>query len=896
LDSSFGNNGKVITPIGTGSSKALALAIQTNGKILVGGTGNATNSWGNTSQDFALVRYNANGTIDNGFANNGISIREMSSTYFGTTDEIRKLIIRPDGKIIAGGYASGFNLTSFKNYAMAIYNVSGGIDSTAGTDGSYDLLHTVTDRHYFAMALQSNGMIILGGGNRATCFELVRLTPSLQQDNSFGTNGKVLVTHPSNGGGRFDIAIQPDDKIIVTGGNDESNGFDILRYRANGILDNSFGTAGRRKLIMKNNPSNLHLQPNGNIVISGTANWYSYLGDFSIMRFDSTGRTDSSFGRRGFLRTDFLGFEEETIASVVQPDGKIILVGEVAPANTSYTPWKFGLTRYEKDAREKYNTVNAKVFVDRNSNHILDAGEQLFSSATLSTIKPNVDTVLSALTNGSGFNDVDTGTYTTKLLFNKPYYTVHPIVHNSSFSNYFGNDTVAFALQPIPLKRDLSISLMALTVARPFFPLTYRLIYKNTGTDTVASASISFQKDPLLVYLSASSTPATIAGNLYTWAIPNLKPEDTGSIFIYMRVPAPPLANLLDTIRSSANIGPLPTHQYFPGASSTLVQVLQSSCDPNDKTETHAGSINKAQVLAGEDLQYMIRFQNTGNDTAFNVYIRDTLSSKVNWSSMEMVAASHPYQFRMDESGRCQWTFSNINLVDSIHNEPLSHGYIVYRIKPNTSVASGETINNSASIYFDYNLPVLTNTSITKITAEVLPVHLLSFAASRQGTDNMLQWSTSQEINLSGFAMEKSSNGKDFTTMGWQAAGTNSYVFIDVHPLKAKNYYRLKLVDKDGSYSYSVIQMVDNSKGLIVSVYPNPTKGQLNLLLNSESRQLASISILTLDGREMIKQQVELKVGINLLPLGIHHLLPAHYFLKVIGKDGHSMVLSFSKL
>jgi uncharacterized repeat protein (TIGR01451 family) len=147
-------------------------------------------------------------------------------------------------------------------------------------------------------------------------------------------------------------------------------------------------------------------------------------------------------------------------------------------------------------------------------------------------------------------------------------------------------------------------------------------------------------------------------------------------------------------------------------------QRVTGSYDPNDKQEAHGGFITPAELNAGKPLVYTIRFQNTGNDTAFNVVIRDTLPANSDWNSFEMVQASHPYTLTITDDRYAKWTFANILLVDSNRNEPLSHGYLTFRIKAASTVAIGDKINNSASIYFDFNPPVITNTTETEVKPE----------------------------------------------------------------------------------------------------------------------------------------------------------------------------------
>ena len=151
-----------------------------------------------------------------------------------------------------------------------------------------------------------------------------------------------------------------------------------------------------------------------------------------------------------------------------------------------------------------------------------------------------------------------------------------------------------------------------------------------------------------------------------------------------------------------------------------MVQQVQGSYDPNDKTETHGGIITPEQLAGDEFLTYLIRFQNTGTDTAFTVMIRDTLTNKLDWSSFEMLSSSHPYQLYMIKPHILEFSFPNILLVDSNKNEPASHGFVAYRIKPKSNLVVGDTVLNRAHIYFDYNLPVITNDELTVLRNTVI--------------------------------------------------------------------------------------------------------------------------------------------------------------------------------
>ncbi len=140
--------------------------------------------------------------------------------------------------------------------------------------------------------------------------------------------------------------------------------------------------------------------------------------------------------------------------------------------------------------------------------------------------------------------------------------------------------------------------------------------------------------------------------------------------------------------------------------------VLSGAYDPNDKTGYPFGYGDKHFIDQNQDIDYTVRFQNTGNDTAFKVVIRDTLDTRfLDLSSIEFGASSHSYEPTLYDKNILQFTFDNILLVDSFTNEPASNGYVRFRIKQKKDVLIGSKINNSVAIYFDYNPPIITNVS-----------------------------------------------------------------------------------------------------------------------------------------------------------------------------------------
>jgi uncharacterized repeat protein (TIGR01451 family) len=142
---------------------------------------------------------------------------------------------------------------------------------------------------------------------------------------------------------------------------------------------------------------------------------------------------------------------------------------------------------------------------------------------------------------------------------------------------------------------------------------------------------------------------------------------------------------------------------------------VSGSYDPNDKTGFPVGLTNERYIQPNQQLQYVIRFQNTGNDTAFTVVIRDTLDVDLNIFSVVSGVSSHPYEFKMYGPRVLEWTFNNIMLPDSNVNEPASNGFVTFHVNQNPNLSSGTIINNTADIYFDFNAPITTNTTKHKI-------------------------------------------------------------------------------------------------------------------------------------------------------------------------------------
>jgi hypothetical protein len=533
------------------------------------------------------------------------------------------------------------------------------------------------------------------------------------------------------------------------------------------------------------------------------------------------------------------------------------------------------------------NTIAGRVFYDANSDGIQNNGESAFDKVTIRSGK-NGDTVSAIPLNGMYSMNVDTGTYVTSVAPYNNYYTVVPAAITSTFNSYFNTDSIHFAVQPSPNIRDVNVSILPLTVARPGFTAQYKIVYKNVGTNTVAAGSIQLVKDTRLT-LTGSQPTATVNGNNLTWNYSNLTPNTEASITINFVVVAPPATNIGDTLKSKVWIEHDGTDVTPNDDTAILMQLVTGSYDPNDKTETHGGVVTPEQISGANPLTYLIRFQNTGTDTAFNITVRDTLDNRLNWNTLQMIASSHSYQLSIEDGNKLTWQFNNIKLPYTGIDEPNSHGYIAYNIKPKTTVPPGDTIKNTAGIYFDYNLPIATNTEKTAVLLlSPLPVTLTSFQATQEGSVVNVTWATSIEEHVKHFEILRSTNGVDYIVIGTVKPGQTNYLFIDKQPVQGHNYYRLRSVDADGSSDYSTIVLVNlkNGADVISSLYPNPATGNVTLKLQGKVEGNVLVQVLDQQGRLITTKQFGVQHSEAFkAPLDLGRLSTGSYVLRIIVND-----------
>lgn len=343
FDAAFNSTGKVTTAIGNSADVGRGVVVQPDGKIVVAGHSSNGSNW-----DFAVTRYNANGSLDTSFGSGG-----KATTSFGSRDDVALAVaLQSDGKIVLGGFTNNGTRNIF---ALIRYTSTGALDTTFGGGGVATAIGTGNDQ-VNSLAVQSDGKILAVGYAYTGTYPdvaVVRYNSDGSPDVSFGGNSNGIVTTPI--GSSYDygwaVAVQSDGKIVVGGldrndsGNDD---FALLRYTSTGILDNGFGSNGKVTTGFNSGREDaayaLALQSDGKIVIGGrTHNGSNF--DFALARFTSTGAPDSNFGSSGQVTTTFGSGDEEIDGLAIQRDGKIVAIGQASNGSNL----DFAVARYNSN-------------------------------------------------------------------------------------------------------------------------------------------------------------------------------------------------------------------------------------------------------------------------------------------------------------------------------------------------------------------------------------------------------------------------------------------------------------------------------------------------------------------------------------------------------------------
>ncbi|MFN8154161.1 MAG: T9SS type A sorting domain-containing protein [Bacteroidia bacterium] len=650
-------------------------------------------------------------------------------------DELSSLVQMPDGGFLFGGSSGS--------------PVSG--DKTEPTQGLND---------YWIVRTDSLGAILWQntiGGSENDYLSSIKLTP----DGGFllgGSSGSGISgdkTEPSLFGNAYDYWIVKTDSLgniqwqNTIGGNDydflkaidltSDGGFILGGYSPSlGLGDKTeTGPGGFDYWIVKTDAlGNIQWQK----TIGGSLNDFLYdvhqtddggyiLGGYSISRISGDKTEQGNFT---YLNDDFWVIKTDSVGNIVwqnviggdgyeklyklqQVDDRSfilggvsnsVLSGDVKEPNMGFENfWIVNVT-------ESYNLITGKLFADINFNGVQDSGEIGIGSRKI--VEQNTGDFCFSNADGSYLLAVfDSGTYqmaSGQLMW----YNYSPAFHQATFSGMNLKDSLNdFAFQPAGSFVDVCLTITPMGPFRSGRDAYYEINYGNYGT-TAVTPVVYFFPDNQVTFQSASLNPNQVTPDSVVWNLPQLAPFEKGKIVVRVSVlPGLPIGTM---VNSSAHIEPYLTDDNPSCNNSNWEVYTVGACDPNDIL-VNKDTLMDNQLNPSPWLDYIIRFQNTGNDTAFYVKVLNPIdTNKLNIGSFELVNTSHPVELKwVNYQLNMEFEFNNILLPDSNVNELESHGFIHYRIQPASNLIAGDSIVNFAAIYFDFNDPVLTNTARTDI-------------------------------------------------------------------------------------------------------------------------------------------------------------------------------------
>ena len=312
LDTSFGDAGKVTTSVGGKNDSAESVIIQGDGKIVVAGWFNAS-----SNNDFAVVRYNANGTLDTSFNETGKAAADFGADAYG-----RSVAVYGDGRIVVAGYTTK-SYESKKQCALACFKANGSLDTSFnGTAKVTTNLGGDGNAEGRSVTVQTDGKIVVVGyataGNTEK-FALARYNADGAPDTSFGDSGRVMTDVGISGSNATGVALQKDGKIVVAGYAVNNSGTDYdfacVRYNTDGKVDQSFGDGGKIMTSVgkgDGKANSVAVQSDGKIIVAGSVYFGDvtvagsvYVGDskFAVVRYDASGKLDMSFNAAGSVLT-----------------------------------------------------------------------------------------------------------------------------------------------------------------------------------------------------------------------------------------------------------------------------------------------------------------------------------------------------------------------------------------------------------------------------------------------------------------------------------------------------------------------------------------------------------------------------------------------------------------
>ena len=762
-DHTFNGTGQVLTDFGEGVQSATTIGIQANGKIVAGGYAEIS---GGADADFAIARYNTDGSPDSTFNNDG-----RQTTDFGNYDNAYSLALQSDGKIILAGPSVGPN----SNFAIARYNIDGGLDNSFNGNGKQTTnLITDFETGNSVVAIQSNGKIVVAGytpgGTNHNDFVVARFNTNGSIDNTFNNNGVLTIDFTSSDDYSGSVAIQSDDKIVVTGYSYIYSPVTIqhlavARYNPDGSLDSSFADNGKLEGISKQQYTVFNssvIQADGKLLAAGSA-WNGSNYDFAVARYNSNGSPDSSFSNDGKQITDF-GATDEAVSVVIQPDGKIVVAGNCKT--------QFAIARYNTNGSLD-NTFSGD-------------GKLIFSMGFADACK--------SVALQSDGKIVMAGYTFTDRNYDSAYFAIARLNSDGTPDNTFnqnGKQLTGF---------DSSPSFAA------------SIAIQNDGKILIAGRSYLNNQDnfSLARYKTDGSLDSAFShdgkqNNVFG-------PDDYLAESIAIQADG-------KIVVSGSSQPPFPGSNSFAVARYKTNGDLDSTFSDDGFQSTNPGNGNAVSIT----IDGKIAVGGSNDNFAMVLYKREgTADSTFGINGVQTTD--------IGTGG------SSIQKLTFVKDKLYATGYGLFP--------------GSLGVVARYLFAVEVS----------LPVSLLDFKAILQNKSVLLQWKIATQKNLARFVIERSPDGNRFLPINNVAVTgggsySRDYSILDGQPLKGINFYRLKMVDADGKFTYSNIVAVKINAVNKLQIFPNPAAAIL-FVEASGNNENATVQIVDEGGRKLKEMKV----------------------------------------
>jgi uncharacterized repeat protein (TIGR01451 family) len=364
--------------------------------------------------------------------------------------------------------------------------------------------------------------------------------------------------------------------------------------------------------------------------------------------------------------------------------------------------------------------IRLNAFIDANGNGTQENGEQNFPLGQFHyevNNDGNVHNVISPTGIYTIYDSYTSNTYALSHSINSDYSAMYSTA--STYSNVVvsagGMATYNFPVTVLQNYTDLAVSISPVSVPRAGTTYKNKIVYTNNGNQAI-SGTLTFNRAPETAITDISQPGSALTPTGFTYNFIDLQPFESRTITVTLSVPTIPAVSIGQLLTGTASIT-LPSGDIVPANNnSTLSQAIVAAFDPNDKIEAHGEKIVFSTFAPNDYLQYTVRFENTGSTTATNISLVDILDQKLDETSLVMVSASHDYT--LDRVSRnLTWKFNEIFLPVSVSGSDTGKGFVTFKIKLKPGFAIGDIIPNTASIYFDTNPAIVTNTFNTEFIA-----------------------------------------------------------------------------------------------------------------------------------------------------------------------------------